>query len=647
MKQFTKYSLFSMALLAGAAAFTACSSDEVAVEDTAPVNPTYNGETVKTEFAINIPHANTNKRMTESNAQGGDNPTFLGMEGINLIPLATTTAGTVSGSENPTTIIRLANIASAGLEMGSSPGSTTEGRKIYSDVEIPTGTNTFLFYGQALYSTTYANDAARYFAQGALETSLDDGSISTVNDIAFNLKQIMSSATVDFTTAKAALLTQLKTVMNAQDGSNNKWSDQQDGTETPTPDPAPSEDEKTLARLYKNMTTTMKAGSANSIKIALEQLYNAVNDIAKKTGSPESEQTAIAKAIQAAIATTGGATGTPLFNASGDDTNGYTLTYKNNDNTAQFPGVFNLPEGIAQLKWEDGTGFAYVNASDNSGNGIIVGSGDNIVQLNSLTYPASLAYYISTAAQTNDDPAATFPDAGNWGSAAWTGWESSVRPSTRLVALKDNIQYGVAQLATTVKFANNNVEDQKGNSVVVGATSFTLTGILVGGQPVALNYELMPAESTTFNRTVYDNITTPLSVTTNNMTTPNYTLLLDNKGASTSGTDADKVNFALEMTNNGDAFYGVDGGLIAKGMKFYLVGTLNKASGGNADAGSVPSVQDAHIFMQDYKTTATVTISSLENAYVTIPDLRATNLQLGLSVDLEWQKGYTFNVSID
>ena len=89
MKQFTKYSLFSMALLAGMAAFTACSSDEVAVEDTAPVNPTYNGETVKTEFAINIPHANTNKRMTESNAQGGDNPTFLGMEGINLIPLAT------------------------------------------------------------------------------------------------------------------------------------------------------------------------------------------------------------------------------------------------------------------------------------------------------------------------------------------------------------------------------------------------------------------------------------------------------------------------------------------------------------------------------------------------------------------------------
>ena len=649
MKQFTQYSLFSMALLAGAAAFTACSSDDNLAEETALVNPSYNGETVKTEFAINIPHANTNKRMTEGNAQGGDNPTFLGMEGINLIPLATTTAGTVTGSETPTTIIRLANIAGSGdLETGeTNPGGTTEGRKIYSDVEIPTGTNTFLFYGQALYNTSpgyYSTEADKWFAQGALETSLDDGGISTVNSITFNLKQIMSSATVDFTTAKAALLTQLNAVMNVDNGSGNKWSDQQDGTETPTPSPPPSDDQKALARLYKNMTTTMKAGSANSIKIALEQLYNAVNDIAKKTGTPESEQTAIAKAIQAAIATSDN--DKSLFSASGDDTNGYTLAYKTPDgNTAKFPGVFNLPEGIAQLKWEDGTGFSYVQDNTGSGDGITVGGTDK-VSLNSLTYPASLAYYISTAAQTNDDPAATFPTAGNWGSDSWTGWESSVRPSTRLVALKDNIQYGVAQLATTVKFANNNVEDQKGNSVVVGATSFTLTGILVGGQPAALDYELMPAQSTEFEQTVYDNITTPLAVTTSDMATPNYTLLLDNKGAGGNDAEADKVNFALEMTNNGDAFYGVDGGLIAKGMKFYLVGTLNKAaSGGNASS-PAPSGVD-HIFMQDYKTTATVTISSLENAYVTIPDLRATNLQLGLSVDLEWQEGYTFNVSID
>ena len=50
---------------------------------------------------------------------------------------------------------------------------------------------------------------------------------------------------------------------------------------------------------------------------------------------------------------------------------------------------------------------------------------------------------------------------------------------------------------------------------------------------------------------------------------------------------------------------------------------------------------------QDYVTTATVTINSLKNAYVTIPDLRSTQMKLGLFVDLTWQTGYNFDVAID
>ena len=53
------------------------------------------------------------------------------------------------------------------------------------------------------------------------------------------------------------------------------------------------------------------------------------------------------------------------------------------------------------------------------------------------------------------------------------------------------------------------------------------------------------------------------------------------------------------------------------------------------------------VFVQDFTTTANFTIKSLKNAYVTIPDLRATKLQLGLSVDLTWQSGLTYNVTID
>ena len=656
MKQFTKYSLFSMALLAGAAAFTACSSDDNIVEETAPVNPSYNGETVKTEFAINIPHANTNKRMTSDNTQntassGGNN--FLGMEGINLIPLniaSPGTAGTVTGSEGISSIIRLSNITASfgGTGDGESGPSDNEGQKIYSDVEIPTGTNTFLFYGQALYKTSpaYHTEADKWFAQGALETSLDDGSISTVNDITFNLKQILTNRG-DLTTPQNVLLDQLNDVMDV-----SGWS-------TLTDDDPSNPNKATLIALHDAMQT-LKAGSANAIKAAMEELYFAVEDIADGTENTPGDDNpvTIAKAIQAAIASAddnnGSVTEAPLFYTKEDAGAGAgttTIEWKTgvDDNVKTFPENFNLPDGAMQVKWETNA-FAYVQDNTGGGDGIIVGSGDNKVPLNSLTYPASLAYYISTAAKTNDDPTATFPAAGSWTNTGnWSGWENAVQPTTRLVALEKNIQYGVAQLATTVKFAKNNVEDQKGNIVVVGSTNFTLDGILVGGQPTKLGYNLLPATGTRaaeFTQTVYDNAVAAGTYVTTAATNANYTLLLDNKGAGGNDAEADKVNFALEMTNNGDAFYGVDGGLIANGMKFYLVGTLNKASGGNAGT-PAPSVQDAHIFMQDYKTTATVTISSLENAYVTIPDLRATNLQLGLSVDLKWEEGYKFDVSIN
>ena len=53
------------------------------------------------------------------------------------------------------------------------------------------------------------------------------------------------------------------------------------------------------------------------------------------------------------------------------------------------------------------------------------------------------------------------------------------------------------------------------------------------------------------------------------------------------------------------------------------------------------------VFIQDYTTTADFTINSLKNAYVTIPDLRASKLQLGLSVDLSWRAGVTYDVTIE
>lgn len=50
------------------------------------------------------------------------------------------------------------------------------------------------------------------------------------------------------------------------------------------------------------------------------------------------------------------------------------------------------------------------------------------------------------------------------------------------------------------------------------------------------------------------------------------------------------------------------------------------------------------MFIQDYLTTATFKIgaNSLQNAFITVPDLRSTQTSLGLSVDLNWREGLCF-----
>ena len=86
--------------------------------------------------------------------------------------------------------------------------------------------------------------------------------------------------------------------------------------------------------------------------------------------------------------------------------------------------------------------------------------------------------------------------------------------------------------------------------------------------------------------------------------------------------------------------------VIPAGGTFYLVGKLDPDDSTQGVVSNPGSIQNPSVFMSDYQTTVNAKISTLENAYNTIPDLRATNMQLGLSVDLEWQAGLTFNVSI-
>lgn len=68
MKKFynRNFAYGAAALLIGAVSFTACSSED----ELSNTNPTYDGESVKTQFAINIPAA-AKTRMTGEYTQAG------------------------------------------------------------------------------------------------------------------------------------------------------------------------------------------------------------------------------------------------------------------------------------------------------------------------------------------------------------------------------------------------------------------------------------------------------------------------------------------------------------------------------------------------------------------------------------------------
>ena len=215
--------------------------------------------------------------------------------------------------------------------------------------------------------------------------------------------------------------------------------------------------------------------------------------------------------------------------------------------------------------------------------------------------------------------------------------------------MRQNINYGVANLATTVKCGAASLPDNKdlpvtdpsefpGTVTVPPEAGFPVTGLLIGGQPTKVGFNFQPSDDA-FDYTIYDNNLTNIVAKNGTASKTNYTIVLPNdKGRGVAVQNP--VNVAIELTNNsGVAFRGQDG-IIPAGGKFYLVGQLEP----KADA--LTGVKNPAVFMSDYMTTLKLTIKSLKNAYNTIPDLRSTKLQLGLSVDLNWQAGLQFDVEI-
>lgn len=598
MKKLSSFFLMGTVALAGLGVMSSCSSDDLGNDST--TNP---GETkaVKTQFALNIPRANGGTRMSGDNAQANKN--FLGMEDIRMYSFK----GEPTASSTSTATFTLANIASGISETASS--------KIYSDVSVPVGTTHFLFYAHAPQGTT----DAKKFELGVLDFTAPTTDATATNGISAALVAVKKEDTA----SPAALLG----ILNGVAGVTN-WADADATSE--------------LGKLYAKYTSA-KAGSANSIRLTLQSLYNNLGGIV--TGANADAQT-VAKAIRAKIAESFTAT---------TGTDGYvTLAYKEGSPYSTYPNNINLPDGAVQLSFDATNKFSYAAKSNLTGI-------ENL-EASKICFPASIYYFQSSdlaatakELETNQWPTTTT----NWtaATAPWLkdasnladGWTASVQPTTRSIAMRQNINYGVANLATTVKCGAASLPDNTGltvtdpsefaGTVAVPEAGFSVTGLLIGGQPTKVGFDFQPASNDAFDYTIYDKELTGIVAKNGVASTTNYTIVLPNdKGRGVA--DQNPVNVAIELTNNsGVAFRGFDG-IIPAGAKFYLVGKLepNKVT--------FTGAANPAVFMSDYKTTMNLTITSLQSAYNTIPDLRSTKLQLGLSVDLDWQAGLQFDVEI-
>lgn len=614
MKKFRFFSFASAMLLASAAGMVSCSSDSI--EPTGGSGAT--GQVVKTQFAINIPYggnSSTNQakkvtRMTDEMTQQSGKP-FRGISDIVLL--------TFNGNPETAGTINADKPISIGTD-GNAYSQDTY-RRLYRDIEIPVGTSHMIFYGRATKKSNNTN-----FQAGKIT---DKGEKKTLANISHELTAISSEANFATDVDAKAIITALNNIANAKvtddDGTDYTWANI--GNVSPLPTWLTAHEKEFLKTRY-NKFTALKAGSKTSVVAFINNLKTALAG-ETTTGEPIPADKKLTKEIYNQCVAALGAI-----------------------ESINFPGKFNLPDGVASLNWKTGEStFAY-NAPETE----LFGNG-NSIKYNKICYPAELSYFVSTKTMVSDKDMSNlseFPSYTDWTKNTQSGWgektsfaEKAVENSTRTVGLKDPVQYSVAVLKSTVRCKAATLEDNaqvagKANQqITVPEDGFPVTGILIGGQPASVDWKYEPTASETFENTIYDkemNVSPMYAKYTSEVpTVGNYTLVFDNKS-----TDKKPVFVTIELENNSDKdFYGKDG-IILKGAKFYLVGKLTP----NATEGITNPNSVDRVFMQDHITTANFNITELKDAYNCIPDLRTSGINVGLAVDLDWKSGITFDVDI-
>ena len=456
--------------------------------------------------------------------------------------------------------------------------------------------------------------------------------------------------------------------------------------------------QQNLAKVYLTIQNTYKtgdihSGSAANVCNVIKDVYAIANSVANATPTNDAELNGLLLAEEIVLRIKkyfNNPEGIIAFKDLGSSTNTddpmgslldkTTLTSSDftgvtNDYLQGFPKEFGIPDGVAQLDFKENLGLGTDNKTIT--NGFVYKDLDNDVSLVNLsaklnpakyTYPAELLYFDNSLLYITDSEKAPgdYPDGYNtWDGYNWTGnsWAiGAVKSTTRSIAVKNNINYGVSMLQTNVTLDGTTFKDNHDASENVTYTDedvkkLKLKGVLIGGQYKEVGWDYLStgdgAEGANKDFIIYDNKIADETILSATSPKPNYTLVFDNYAGATQS----DVLVALEFKNETEKDIYGKGGMIPKDATFYLVGKLELGSKKIADSDwpstyAIPpyntttgeSQKVSRVFVQDYMTTATFKIgaNSLKNAYTTVPDLRSSQTSLGLSVDLNWRPGLSF-----
>ena len=709
MKKYFFYAMMSAIALTGTLGFTACSSsdDIEAMEN----NPTYDpvAKTVTTQFVLNVAGGDMNTTRQSSNIVQ-KNSNFRGMTDSKLIALSTGNSSWLAPFAGSSTGYAVNKTFDMGTLYGSSavtPGTNNETNQASSsnrilELAMPLTTDAMLVYARAIPSGSDEENGKVTMNISATPESTTFDLVSRINGKTTEYEQTcLLGATILNRIIDANV-----TAANAGDFSHNNYTITANvaaltwkelGTAYKINEHLEGLEEilgKAYATLTEIKTGELRAGSGDALKSIAMQLYSTATHVYSATAVNDKEANAQRLAIEirnrignyfnnpegATIEwkSIGNATesNTIIYNliAAQVTVNSVELTASNyttyfgevqTGDLKNLPTAFNLPNGAALLFLDANGKFTYHNPSTS------LLDQDVTTKAANYMFPAELLYFDNSALRVNDaeKKANEYPNGVTpWDTeSSWSGWTANgvVSSTTRSIAVKNNINYGVAMLETKVAldgtaFADNRhvlIPTEANQSLTVDQVKqFKLTGVLIGGQNHQLgwNYLAKANASTDWGYIIFDNKINGSGSIPTGEGEANYTLVFDNYHTGDQSAQTD-VLIALEFENQGIDFYGKDN-LIRNGGKFYLVGKLALGDNRIADANwpthyAIPPYTTTggtdkitRIFVQDFMTTATFKINntSLQKAFVTVPDLRSTQTSLGLSVDLKWQTGLSF-----